>query len=127
MAGELYVEQEEKIQAVRHTPPPEDPRHPLIDQREGAAGYEPAIRDTGVRVRNIVGYVQLGESIDDILHGITHITREQVEDALAYYADNKGEIDFFIEENNSDYLEYVVKARERRRASKKASTEQKAP
>lgn len=115
-AGELYQDHKAQIQAARHTQPPEDPRHPLIYQREGAAGYEPAIRDTGVRVRAIVEYARLYDGdINRIRESVRHVSPEQVRAALAYYDDHTDEIDFFIAENGSDYLEYVMREWERRR------------
>ncbi|MBI4670738.1 MAG: DUF433 domain-containing protein [Chloroflexi bacterium] len=123
-AGELYSEQHEQISKTRHVAPPEDPRHPLIYQREGAAGYEPAIRGTGVRVRAIVQYNQLYDgNIERILEAVRHISTEQVRAALAYHADHTDEIDFFIAENGSDYLEYVMREWERRQSKAGTSTE----
>jgi len=116
VAAELYHDHKAQIQAARHIQPAEDPRHPLIYQREGAAGYEPAIRDTGVRVRAIVQYNRLSHGdIGAILESVRHISPEQVRAALAYYDDHADEIDFFIAENESDYLEYVMREGERRR------------
>lgn len=123
-AGELYCDQRQDILEARRTMPAEDPRHPLIYQREGAAGYEPAIRDTGVRVRAIVEYARLyNGDIDRIRESVRHISPEQVRAALAYYADHADEIDFFIAENSSDYLEYVMTEWERRQSKAGTNTE----
>lgn len=120
-AGELYCDQQEQILRTRRTAPLEDPRHPLIYQRDGAAGYEPAIRDTGVRVRAIVEYARLyAGNIDRIRESVRHISPQEVRAALEYYKEHTAEIDFFIAENNSDYLEYVMREWERRQS--KAST-----
>ncbi|OQZ00503.1 MAG: hypothetical protein B6D41_00040 [Chloroflexi bacterium UTCFX4] len=123
-AGELYCDQRKDILKTRRTMPAEDPRHPLIYQREGAAGYEPAIRDTGVRVRAIVQYNRLQHGdIGAILESVRHISPEQVRAALAYYDDHADEIDFFIAESGGEYLEYVMREWERRQSKAGTSTE----
>lgn len=123
-SAELHYEQRDEIHTSRMVKPPEDPQHPLIYQREGAGGYEPAITGTGVRVRAIVEYARLyNGDVDQILRSVTHISAEQASAALAYYRDHSDEIDFFIAENGSDYLEYVMREWERRQISSAKSAD----
>lgn len=49
------------------------------------------IEGTRVRVSAIVNYRRLGYSVKRILKAVPHLTRRQVEDALALYHDDKKE------------------------------------
>lgn len=123
-AAELYHDQREPIEQSRQIEPPNDPRHPLIYQREGAAGYEPAIVGTGVRVRAIVEYSrQYGGNVDQIRESVPEVSPEQVHAALAYYADHTEEIEFFIAENGGDYLDHIMREWNRRRADPNPASE----
>lgn len=53
----------------------------------------PVIAGTGVTVRRIVGWYQLGLSAEEIVSEIPHLTFAQVYAALAYYHANRSEID----------------------------------
>ncbi len=118
-AAELYSDHEQEIRKISHTAPANDPRHPLIYQREGAGGYEPAILGTGVRVRNIVGYERLDPgNLTEITSALPHLSLEQVQAALAYYQDHPEEIDFFFAENDSDYVQAILQVWEQRRTQK---------
>lgn len=72
--------------------------HPHITRRPEISGGEPAIRGTRISVRHTIERVQAGQSVDEILAALPHLTAAQVYDALAYYHDHKHEIDRLIEE-----------------------------
>jgi uncharacterized protein (DUF433 family) len=82
-----------------------DPKHPFISRYENICGGEPVIAGTRVTVRAIVEYDRLYHSIERILRALPHLTREQVEDALGYYADHSTEIDAYIAENERAFDE----------------------
>ena len=66
--------------------------YPHIVCRAEISGGEPTIRGTRIAVRHIVERVQAGQSVDDILAALPHVTAAQVYDALSYYHDH-GEVD----------------------------------
>ncbi len=76
--------------------------HPRIVCRPDISGGEPIIRRTRISVRHIVERVQAGQSVDDILAALPHLTATQVYDALSYYYDHQPEIDRLIEESQSE-------------------------
>jgi len=71
--------------------------HPRIVRRPDISGGEPLIRGTRISVRHIVERVQAGQSVDDILAALPHLTAAQVYSALSYYHDHQAEIDQLIE------------------------------
>ncbi len=83
--------------------------HPRIIRRPDISGGEPIIRGTRISVRHIVERVQAGQSVDDILAALPHLTAAQVYDALSYYHDHQAEIDGLIEESRP---ERVIAARD---------------
>jgi len=74
-------------------------RHPRIICRPDISGGEPIIRRTRISVCHIVERVQAGQSVDDILAALPHLTATQVYDALSYYYDHQPEIDGLVEES----------------------------
>lgn len=84
---------------------PADAKHPFISRYEKIAGGEPVIAGTRVTVRAIVEYNRLYRSVERTLRALPHLTREQVADALGYYADHAAEIDSYIRENAQAYDE----------------------
>ncbi|MFQ5854585.1 MAG: type II toxin-antitoxin system prevent-host-death family antitoxin [Anaerolineae bacterium] len=78
--------------------------HPRIVRRPDISGGEPIIRGTRVSVRHIVERVQAGQSVDDILAALPHLTVSQVHDALSYYYDHQAEIDRQIEESRPEQV-----------------------
>jgi uncharacterized protein (DUF433 family) len=67
----------------------------------------PRITGTGVTVRRIVGWSQLGQTPEEITQTIPHLTLAQVHAALAYYYANRDliEADIAAEEEEADRLE----------------------
>lgn len=80
-----------------------DSRHPYIGSYAELAGGEPVIAGTRVSVRAIIEYDRLYRDVERILRALPHLTREQIQDALAYYADHSEEIDSYIERNANAY------------------------
>ena len=76
--------------------------HPRIIRRPDISGGEPIIQGTRISVRHIVERVQAGQSVDDILAALPHLTAAQVYDALSYYHDHQAEIDRLIEESRPE-------------------------
>ena len=76
--------------------------HPRIVRRPDISGGEPIIRGTRISVRHIVERIQAGQSVDDILAALPHLTATQVYDALSYYYDHQPEIDGLIEESRPE-------------------------
>ena len=72
--------------------------HPRITRRPDISGGEPIIKGTRISVRHIVERVQAGQSIEEILAALPHLTAAQVYAALSYYHDHQAEIDHLIEE-----------------------------
>lgn len=60
---------------------------------------EPVIKGTRISVRDVVEQWKMGMSPDEIPSVYPHITLAQVFEALAYYQDNKEEIESFIGKN----------------------------
>ena len=65
----------------------------LITRSQEIRGGRPRITGTGVTVRRIVGWYQLGLSPEEIADRIGHLSLAQVHAALAYYHANRQEID----------------------------------
>ncbi len=76
--------------------------HPHLIPRPDVSGGEPLIRGTRLSVRHIVERVQAGQSIEEILAALPHLTAAQVYDALSYYHDHQAEIDQLIEESRPE-------------------------
>jgi prevent-host-death family protein len=72
--------------------------HPRIVRRLDIGKGEPIIKGTRISVRHIVERTQAGQSVDEILAALPHLTAAQVYDALSYYHDHQAEMDRLIEE-----------------------------
>lgn len=77
---------------------------PHIVKTEGVCGGEAIIEETRIAVWHIVDYFyKAGMSVEDILADWDYLTPAQVFSALAYYHDNKEEIDRQRRENSYEY------------------------
>ena len=76
--------------------------HPRIVRRSDISGGEPIIRGTRISVPHIVERVQDGQSIEDILAALPHLTAARLYDALSYYHDHRPEIDRLIAESRPE-------------------------
>jgi len=81
--------------------------HPHIERRAGVCGGEPVIKGTRIAVSLIAELEQLGKTVDEIVALYPHLTQAQVYDALAYYYDNKEEIDRCIREDSEEHLRRI--------------------
>lgn len=68
-----------------------------VTREPGISGGEPIVRGTRISVQHIVERVEAGQSVDEILAALPHLTAAQVHAALAYYYDHQEEIDQAIE------------------------------
>jgi len=65
----------------------------LIERSPEIRQGRPCIAGTGVTVRRIAGWYNLGLTPEEIAAKIEHLTLAQIHAALAYYHANRGEID----------------------------------
>ena len=79
----------------------------FITRTPGIKGGTPHIAGTGVTVRTIARWYQLGMSAEEIASQIPHLNLGQVYAALAYYHANRSEMDaeMAAEEAESDRIE----------------------
>jgi uncharacterized protein (DUF433 family) len=63
---------------------------------------EPTVGGSRTTVVSIVLAAQEGDGVNGILEGFPHLTAEDVADALAFYLQNREEIDAIIAEYASD-------------------------
>ena len=75
----------------------------LITQTPGICGGRPRIAGTGVSVRRIVGWYKMGETPEEIVTQIPHLTLAQVHAALAYYHANREEMDAAMAAEEAEY------------------------
>jgi uncharacterized protein (DUF433 family) len=75
--------------------------YPYIVKIDGVSGGQAIIEGTRIAVWHIVGYYyRVGMSVEDILAEWNYLKPAQVFSALAYYHDNKQEIDTIREQNS---------------------------
>ena len=78
--------------------------YPHIVKIDGVCGGQAIIEGTRIAVWHIVGYYyKVGLSVDEILMDWDYLTPAQVFSALAYYHDNKDEIDRVRQQNSYEY------------------------
>ena len=70
-----------------------------ITSDEKISSGEPIIKGTRTPVRAIVEMWRMGNSPEEIVQGLPHLTLAQVFDALSFYSDNQEEINSYIEKN----------------------------
>lgn len=77
--------------------------HPHITSDPKVCGGSPIISDTRFPVRSVVAYVlRHGLTPEELVARFPHLTLAQVHDALAYYYDNREEIDRDFAENSEE-------------------------
>lgn len=75
--------------------------YPHIVKVEGVLGGQAIIEGTRIAVWHVVGYYyKVGMSVEDMLAEWPYLRPAQLFSALAYYHDNKPEIDAVREENS---------------------------
>ncbi len=78
--------------------------YPHIVRVDGVLGGQPIIEGTRIAVWHIVGYYyKVGMSVEDILAEWDYLQPAQIFSALAYYHDNKAEIDVIRAENSYEH------------------------
>ncbi len=78
--------------------------YPHIVKAEGICGGEAIIEGTRIAVWHVVGYYyKVGMSVEEILADWDYLTPAQVFSALAYYRDNKDEIERARQRNSYEY------------------------
>jgi uncharacterized protein (DUF433 family) len=78
--------------------------YPHIVKVSDVCGGEAVIKGTRIAVWHIVGYYyKAGMSVEEILAEWDYLTPAQVFSALAYYHDNKEEIDQVRQRNSHEY------------------------
>ena len=75
-----------------------------IVRRAEVSGGEPIIRGTRITVRHIVERIEAGQTVEDILAALPHLSAAQVYHALSYYYDNQDEINRLIESTRPEQL-----------------------
>jgi len=74
----------------------------LISRRPDIRGGRPCIAGTGVSVRRIAVWHNMGSSPEEIARQISHLSLTQVRAALTWYFANKAEIDRDIEDEERE-------------------------
>ena len=70
-----------------------------IDITPGTCSGRPRVAGTRIRVQNIVLWTEQGETPDEIVSAYTQLTLGDVHAALAFYHDNRSEMDQLIQED----------------------------
>ena len=64
----------------------------------GVLGGRARVAGTRIAVSHVVALVKAGFTVEDVLREYPGLTREQVEEALRYYEEHRGEIDAELED-----------------------------
>jgi uncharacterized protein (DUF433 family) len=86
----------------------------FITRTPGVCGGRPHIAGTGVSVRRIVGWYKRGETPEEIVTQVPHLTLAQVHAALAYYHANQAEMDAAMAAEEAEYDRLEQEHRESR-------------
>lgn len=85
------------------------PQHAYIEVIERPGGPSAVIKGTRVGVRDVVGYLRIGETPESLVeHVLPHLTLAQVYDALSYYNDHQAEIDQELSLNTEEHARQVL-------------------
>ena len=78
-------------------------QYPELEWRQGPSGWRVGIKNTAIDVHTIVGFSQVGYEVEEITNEVLpHLTRQQVQAALNYYADHPAEIDNILAESTPE-------------------------
>ncbi len=75
--------------------------YPHIVRNPDILAGEPTIAGTRIAVRNIIERARYMPIIEELCETYSHLTREEVEEAFAFYDDHRAEIDRYIAENDA--------------------------
>lgn len=64
-----------------------------IVRRAGVRSAYPIVEGTRIGVHDVVGLIKNGAPVDDVVVSLPRLTRAQVYECLAYYADYQSELD----------------------------------
>ena len=67
-----------------------------IARIDGIRSGRPIIEGTRIAVHDVMGLILNGAEIDDVIRSFPALTRSQVYECLAYYEDNKDDIDLLV-------------------------------
>ena len=77
--------------------------HPHITKHPNVCGGSPVIAGTRFPVRSVVFYsLKIGLTPEEIVEKFHHLSLAQIYDALAYYYDNRSEIEQDLLENTEE-------------------------
>lgn len=77
--------------------------HPHITKNPDVCGGSPVIAGTRFPVRSVVFYIlKIGLTPEELVEKFPHLSLAQIYDALAYYYDNRSEIEQDILENTEE-------------------------
>ncbi len=76
--------------------------HAYVVCRPTVSGGEPVIRGTRISIRHIIERIRSGQSVEDILAALPHLTAAQVYAALSYYYDHQPQIDRLTAESKPE-------------------------
>ena len=87
--------------------------HPHVGLNDAICGGSPVIAGTRFPVRSVVFYVlRLGLAPEELVERFPHPTLAQVHDALAYYYDNRQEVEADIALNREDFVRQDIAFRD---------------
>lgn len=83
--------------------------HPHVALDDRVCGGSPIIVNTRFPVRSVVHYVlRLGLAPEELVQRFPHLTLAQVHDALAYYYDNRQEVEADIAANREELVRQKI-------------------
>jgi uncharacterized protein (DUF433 family) len=71
-------------------------RYRYIIKTPGICGGNARIEDTRIRVHDVIGLLQNGETVESVTRQLPGLTRAQAYECLAYYEDHLAEIDYLV-------------------------------
>jgi uncharacterized protein (DUF433 family) len=79
--------------------------HRFVTETPGINGGYPVIRGTRTPVRGIVKFFQDTHDLDKVQDLLSHLTREELQGALDYYAREPARVDEDIQRNDDAWAE----------------------
>jgi uncharacterized protein (DUF433 family) len=71
-------------------------RYRYIIKTPGICGGNARIENTRIRVHDVIGLLQNGETVESVTRQLPGLTRAQAYECLAYYEDHLAEIDYLV-------------------------------